>query len=61
MLALLQRGFLPQDDDGFGHVEVAGSLQRLVVLNQWTKSPSGCPCKDGTSTQVSPQRLARLF
>ncbi|XP_050714073.1 uncharacterized protein LOC126997069 isoform X2 [Eriocheir sinensis] len=39
------------DDDWFGYVEVEGSLQRLGVLNQWTRSPSGCPCKDGRNTQ----------
>ncbi|XP_045124282.1 uncharacterized protein LOC123512112 isoform X3 [Portunus trituberculatus] len=37
--------------DGFGYMEVNGKLERLVVLNKWTLSSSGCQCGAGVASQ----------
>lgn len=44
--------FLFQSHDGFGYMEVNGKLERLVVLNKWTLSSSGCLCGAGVASQV---------
>ncbi|XP_063885132.1 uncharacterized protein LOC135113643 [Scylla paramamosain] len=37
--------------DGFGYMEVNGKLERLVMLNKWTQSSSGCQCGAGVASQ----------